>query len=75
MLLNERSRGIMPVTEKPVLDTVEIWSIINPTDDSHPIHLHLVRFQILDRRQYDPFTYLNDRRDELHRARRPSRSL
>jgi hypothetical protein len=25
-------------------------SISNPTEDSHPIHVHLVRFQILDRR-------------------------
>lgn len=32
------------------------------TGDSHPIHLHLVRFQILDRRPFDVFTYLNDRR-------------
>jgi spore coat protein A, manganese oxidase len=50
-----------PVTENPTLDTVEIWSLINLTDDSHPIHLHLVRFQILDRRPFDVFTYLNDR--------------
>jgi spore coat protein A len=46
-----------PITEKPVLNTTEIWSFINPTDDSHPIHLHLVRFQILDRRHYEPWTY------------------
>ena len=50
-----------PVTENPTLDTVEIWSLINLTEDSHPIHLHLVRFQILDRRPFDVFTYLNDR--------------
>jgi spore coat protein A, manganese oxidase len=46
-----------PVTEDPTLDSVEIWSFINPTDDSHPIHLHLVRFQILDRRRFEPFFY------------------
>ncbi len=49
-----------PVTESPVLNTVEIWSFVNLTDDSHPIHLHLVRFQILDRRPFDLFTYLNE---------------
>jgi spore coat protein A len=43
----------MPVTENPVVDTTEIWEFINTTDDSHPIHLHLVRFQILDRRSFD----------------------
>ncbi len=30
---------------------------INTTDDSHPIHLHLLRFQILDRRRFEPFLY------------------
>ena len=43
----------MPVTENPVIDTVEIWEFINTTEDSHPIHLHLVRFQLLDRRTFD----------------------
>jgi spore coat protein A, manganese oxidase len=50
-----------PVTEDPRLDTVEIWSFINVTDDAHPIHLHQVRFQVLDRRPFDVFTYLNQR--------------
>ncbi len=50
-----------PITENPTLGTVEIWSLINLTDDTHPIHLHQVRFQILDRRPFDVFTYLNDR--------------
>jgi spore coat protein A len=56
MLLNG-AHWNMPVTEKPVKDTVEIWSLINLTRDAHPIHLHLVRFQILDRRRFDLFTY------------------
>ena len=52
MLLNG-AHWSMPITEKPTLGSVEIWSIVNPTDDSHPIHLHLVRFQLLDRRAFD----------------------
>jgi spore coat protein A len=56
MLLN-RAHWKMPVTENPVLNSTEIWSLINLTNDSHPIHLHLVRFQILDRRRFEPFTY------------------
>jgi spore coat protein A len=47
----------MPVTENPVLNSTEIWSFINLTDDSHPIHLHMVRFQILDRRPFDLAVY------------------
>jgi spore coat protein A len=46
-----------PVSEKPVLDSVEIWSLVNLTGDAHPIHLHLVRFQVLDRRPFDLFAY------------------
>jgi spore coat protein A len=60
MLLNN-SFWSDPVTENPTLDTVEIWELVNLTDDSHPIHLHLVRFQILDRRPFDMFKYFNDR--------------
>ena len=56
MLLND-TPWHMPVTENPVLDSTEIWSFINTTDDSHPIHLHLVRFQILDRRAFETFIY------------------
>ena len=56
MLLNN-THWNMPVTENPVLDSTEIWSLINTTDDSHPIHLHLVRFQILDRRSFDVANY------------------
>jgi len=56
MLLN-KTHWAMPVTEKPRLNSVEIWSFINLTEDSHPIHLHLVRFQILDRRKIDAFAY------------------
>ncbi len=64
MLLN-RAHWHMPITEKPVLDSTEIWSIVNPTDDSHPIHLHLVRFQILDRRKFDTYAYMTTGRLRL----------
>jgi spore coat protein A len=50
-----------PITENPVLGTTEIWTLINPTDDSHPIHLHLVRFQILDRRRFETSAYMGKR--------------
>jgi spore coat protein A len=56
MLLNN-AHWSMPVTEKPILDSTEIWELVNTTDDSHPIHLHLVRFQILDRRTFSVDDY------------------
>jgi len=56
MLLNG-AHWDMPVTETPRLNSTEIWSFINLTDDSHPIHLHMVRFQLLDRRPFDLAVY------------------
>jgi spore coat protein A len=58
MLLNDQYWHD-PVTEKPLLGSTEIWSFVNTTQDIHPIHLHLVRFQILDRRPFDVDDYLN----------------
>lgn len=46
-----------PVTEKPKQGTIEAWSFINITGDAHPIHLHLVRFQVIDRRPFDLFAW------------------
>jgi spore coat protein A len=57
MMLLGGNHWDMPVTENPVIDTVEIWELINTTEDSHPIHLHLVRFQVLDRRTFDELLY------------------
>jgi spore coat protein A len=57
MLLN-KTPWHMPITERPVLGTTEIWEFVNLTDDVHPIHLHMVKFQILDRRRFDGFQYM-----------------
>jgi spore coat protein A len=61
----------MPVTENPVLDSTEIWSLVNVTEDSHPIHLHLVRFQILDRRRFDVNLYETNRQIRYLSAAEP----
>jgi len=57
VMLLDGSHWNMPITEKPTLHATEIWSFMNASDDSHPIHLHGVRFQILDRRRYEPWLY------------------
>ncbi len=61
IMLLDRKRWMDPVSENPALGSTEIWSLINGTDDSHPIHLHLVRFQILDRRNFYVMNYLRKR--------------
>ena len=64
MLLN-RKHWAEPVTEIVKLDSTEIWSLVNLTEDTHPIHLHLVRFQILDRQSFANFDYLSEEKLRL----------
>ena len=44
--------------ERPRVNTVEQWNLINLTSDAHPIHLHLVQFQILNRQRLNTTRYL-----------------
>ncbi len=45
-----------PITETPLLNSIEVWEIYNTTVDAHPIHVHLVSFQVIDRQDFDPVT-------------------
>ncbi|MGH7742433.1 MAG: multicopper oxidase domain-containing protein [Candidatus Eiseniibacteriota bacterium] len=47
-----------PATETPMLYTTEEWDIVNTTVDTHPMHLHLVQFQLLNREAYDRDGYM-----------------
>jgi len=47
-----------PITENPKAGSMEIWSFANTTGDVHPMHLHLVRFQVLNRQPFDAKAYL-----------------
>ncbi|MHC4623261.1 MAG: multicopper oxidase family protein [Planctomycetota bacterium] len=38
-----------PITENPALHSTEVWEIHNFTEDAHPIHLHLVMFEVINR--------------------------
>jgi spore coat protein A, manganese oxidase len=39
------------VEETPELDTTEIWEIINVSGEQHPIHIHLVNFEVMERQE------------------------
>jgi len=48
-----------PITEDPKAGSMEIWSFANTTGDVHPMHIHQVQFQVLNRQSFDTKTYLD----------------
>jgi len=48
----------MPVTENPGVGDVESWEFYNFTVDAHPIHVHEVLFQVINRQRIDKATGL-----------------
>ena len=61
-----------PVTETVTLGTLEKWRFINTSDDAHPMHLHLVQFQILHRQGFNLGTYrMNGKIEPVGSPRQP----
>lgn len=60
-MLLDNKQWADPITENPKLGSTEIWELINLTDDSHPIHIHLIDFQIIDRRAFDAERYKREK--------------
>jgi bilirubin oxidase len=64
--VNKRTGVITPIwkewmddiTENPLLGATEIWEIYDFTEDAHPIHLHQVEFEVINREDIaiDPLT-------------------
>ena len=44
-------------SERPREGTMEVWDLINITADAHPIHLHLIQFQVIERIPFDDVEY------------------
>ena len=40
------------VTELPRVGSTEVWQIANLTEDAHPIHIHLIQFQVIGRQDF-----------------------
>jgi FtsP/CotA-like multicopper oxidase with cupredoxin domain len=40
-------------SEIPKEGTTEVWEFVNLTVDAHPMHLHLVQFQLINRQNFD----------------------
>jgi len=53
-LVDENGEGVPllwheEITENPLVGDTEIWEIYNFTVDAHPIHIHLVQFEVVNR--------------------------
>ena len=46
-------------TEMPTEGTTEMIQIINTTVDAHPIHIHLLQWQLVSRQNFNTTTYLS----------------
>lgn len=45
-----------PIKTAPTLNTTETWELWNHTEDAHPLHIHLVKFRVMNREPFDPAT-------------------
>lgn len=59
--INGRTGGTVtlwsdPIQTNPALDSTETWEFWNWTVDGHPIHVHEVKFKVLNREAFDPVT-------------------
>ncbi len=43
-----------PITENPAVGATEVWELYNFTEDAHPIHIHEIHFQVVDRQRLNP---------------------
>jgi spore coat protein A len=48
------------ITEDPQNGATEDWVIVNLTGDTHPIHLHLVTFELVSRQRFQASKYTKD---------------
>ncbi len=49
-----------PISELPLVGSTEKWEIVNLTQDTHPIHLHLVQFLISSRQAFRDEDYMEN---------------
>jgi spore coat protein A len=62
--------------EEPSQDFIEngateVWEYVNPNHDAHPMHVHLINFQVLDRQPIDAVAYQAQYEKWIDGGRRP----
>ena len=55
-LLLDGQQWLTQAYEVAMVGDTEEWIVYNPTADSHPIHLHLVQFQVISRQKFNDLT-------------------
>jgi spore coat protein A len=55
--LNLNAATFGEASEKPRVGAIEDWVYVNLTGDTHPMHLHLVNFQVIGRTPFDAEAY------------------
>jgi len=58
--LCDGQRYLNPVSETPRAGSTEIWRFVNPTMMAHPMHLHLVQFQVVSRQSMNCMGYFSE---------------
>ncbi len=48
------------ITENPAVGATEVWELYNLTADAHPIHIHEIHFQVIDRQALDANNHPTD---------------
>jgi len=56
-ILLDGQKWAASISELPHVGTTEEWVIVNPTADTHAIHLHLVQFQLVNRTAFQVKKY------------------
>jgi spore coat protein A len=59
-ILLDGQKWASPISENPELGTTEEWVVVNPTLEAHPIHVHLVQFQLVSRQAFNATAYMAD---------------
>lgn len=57
-LVLDGQKWVAPAYEIAQAGETEEWIVFNPTADSHPIHLHLVQFQVISRQPFNNTGYV-----------------
>ncbi len=57
-VLVNNTKWMAPLSEVMTEGETEVWEIVNTTMDKHPIHLHGLQFQLMNRQPYDPKAFM-----------------